>query len=80
MRYTLVWPDETTNAHATIPEDKKVAAWAAPKPFGKILTTTARNYQLEAALESIAVQYRHLFHNPAAPTMAATSPQGKGEK
>jgi len=67
------------NAHATIPADQLACGWAPQPHLLKILNTTAKNYALEAALDKLAVQYAHLFHNPPAQTVG-TSPQGKGEK
>ena len=79
MAFPPTWLEMYGNAHATIPADQLTSSWAPQPHLLKILNTTAENYELEAALDSLAVQYAHLFHNPLA-NNAGTSPQGKGEK
>lgn len=53
------------NANSLPPADLLCAAWALT-PVEKLLTTTARNYKLEAALQQIAAERASLFPTTAA--------------
>jgi hypothetical protein len=67
------------NANLHPPADSLCKSWAAT-PLQKILTTTARNYQLEAELAKIAAQFANNSKFPppeaAAPHLSKEYPDG----